>query len=967
MTPFYPPRDAELSAEGLLALGARTACDREPIHLSGAIQPHGFLVTVDPATLEITSASENLAEHVCGLHEALGRPVRDVLGPEVDTLLRTATPSANPHDDLARCVSLPRRGVHEFNDSWDLLLHRSGPSLVLEFELHRAGVDEAFHHKLRDATRRLLNDAGTAQICEHVAEEIHRLTGYDRVMVYRFEADAHGHVVAETKRDDLDSFLGLNYPASDIPRQARLLYLRNWIRVISDVAYEPVPIVAFEDAVPADQLDLSMSVLRSVSPMHLEYMRNMGVRATLTISLIVDGQLWGLIACHHSEPKCLSHSHRLACETLGQLTSVRLKSSEHAEIHERQRKLGIKGAQVLSAMATSEHPAKGAEAAGDALVQLGDADGVILEIDGRRIRYGDVPDAPIIEAMLPAIRAASTADGTPYATSSLAGLEGIGGDADLSGASGALYLPISGRHDGFVLWLRREHLHTVRWGNAEERRGDDGPAGADRPASPHRSFEEWSELVRGRSRDWDRGLIAAVMEFGEAMPEVVLQRSQNRLVRLALHDPLTSLPNRTLLEDKLSEVLDRQTVSGAPVAVMFVDLDGFKTVNDTQGHAAGDELLRLVGRRLNSLVRGRDIVARLGGDEFVVVAETIDERAAEHLAQRIVDAFSAGFVTDKLHAGSVTASVGVAMIEPGTEPAEALRRADSAMYHAKQSGRNRLAKYGDQAAPALDPAAAAQAALHEAIASGQIVPFYQPIFSTAGSEPVLTGFEALARWVHPTRGLLLPDEFIGLAEETGLINDLGACILVAALEQLRAWPDASLTMAVNVSVREIVRPGFAADVVAHLARLGISPDRLCLEVTESQMIGDPAAARDALATLSDVGVGIAIDDFGTGFSSMAYVRNLPTSELKIDRTFVQGLPAEKKDLAVATATVHLAKALGMRTVAEGVETAEQLSALRDLGADRVQGFFLGRPMSAEVVGARDWAVGNQESDERRAA
>jgi EAL domain-containing protein (putative c-di-GMP-specific phosphodiesterase class I) len=300
---------------------------------------------------------------------------------------------------------------------------------------------------------------------------------------------------------------------------------------------------------------------------------------------------------------------------------------------------------------------------------------------------------------------------------------------------------------------------------------------------------------------------------------------------------------------------------------------------------------------------------------------------------------------------SLTLSVGVAVVEVGTDPAEALRQADSAMYHAKRSGHDHVGVYDPSSGTAHSSQRLAADVLGDAITSGEITVHYQPIIALTTDAPIppLVGFEALARWQHPVRGLLEPDEFITVAEDSELINDVGEHVMLQALRQLRTWGDERLTMAINVSVIQLMRPGFASHVVSQLIDLNIAPGRLCLEITESQMMKQPDLALSVLSELHVAGVSIAIDDFGIGFSSLAYVRNVPATLLKIDRLFVSQLPDSAKDVAVIAATVALAHSLGMRTVAEGVETAEQLNKLRTLGTDFAQGYLLGRPVAGPDV------------------
>ena len=965
-----PPRHAELSAEGLADLGGRNNCDREPIHLSGAVQPHGFLLVVDPSPLLVLAASEN-TPRLPPVSPPGGLALEHLLGPEVAAAAAGLAPQGNPHDALPVPVTVQLEDGS--SESFDLLAHLVGSVWVLEFE--RSGGNDVrlsgrLFQRQRDAVRALHVLEDVDEICKLTVEEIRKLTGYDRVMIYRFDDDANGQVVAETRRADLEPYLGLHYPAGDIPRQARVLYLRNWIRVIADVHYQPVPVRALVEGLRPDQLDLGMAALRSVSPVHLQYLRNMGVRATMTISLVADNQLWGMIACHHASPRYISHDQRLACEALGQLVSVRLRAAELVAETRYGQSLGRLTAQVVTAMAAAENPPAGASAASAALLGMVAADGAVVEVDRVRVSAGVVPEPGPLQVLITALAAQAGAGPGPFSTSTLGAVVNLPTGAGSVG--GALYLPLGGRGAGFVLWLRREQAASVSWAGPTSEAvsspvsmvplgavagGDDGDRAEPAPSAlgPRASFAAWREEVRGCSLPWRAAETAAATELAQAMPEVMMHRAQNRLVRMALHDPLTGLPNRTQLQERLVELLSGQRSSSSlslyqhQVGVLFVDVDGFKQVNDSEGHLVGDELLVLAARRIATSLRPQDFVARTGGDEFVVVLPIRETAEAAEVGQRVVEAFRRPLVLDGQSQRAISVSVGVTAVLQGTDPAEAMRQADSAMYHAKQSGRDQLAVYEPATGVPASRRQIAADELREAIAAGHIWPHYQPVVALR-DELALEGFEALARWHHPGRGLVPPDRFIPVAEESGLINPLGDMMLRQALQQLHRWPDPSLSMAVNVSVRQLVRPGYGTEVIAQLGELGIDPARLCLEITESQVMQEPDLALGTLADLAAAQVQIAIDDFGTGFSSMASLRDIPAQVLKIDKLFVQGLPGDRRDVAVVTATIQLAHSLGMRVVAEGVETVEQLELLRELGTDFAQGYLLGQPVpAAEVV------------------
>ncbi|GIU83836.1 MAG: bifunctional diguanylate cyclase/phosphodiesterase [Acidimicrobiales bacterium] len=428
---------------------------------------------------------------------------------------------------------------------------------------------------------------------------------------------------------------------------------------------------------------------------------------------------------------------------------------------------------------------------------------------------------------------------------------------------------------------------------------------------------------------------------------------EEQLAHRALHDELTGLPNRALLLDRLEQALARSRRSGDPVAVLFLDLDRFKNVNDEYGHAAGDDLLAAVAHRLRSVVRPSDTVARLGGDEFVVVCEAVDETKALDLAQRLLATLEDEPFRVARNRLRVTASIGVATaVDPtSTHPEALLRDADAAMYRAKDLGRARIERFDDELRRKTLRRTKLADDLRSAVERGEIVPYYQPIVDIRSGE--ITGVEALARWQHPTRGLLTPGEFMEVAEETGLIVGLGVSILTRACDQLRRWQvefgSRALKVHVNLSARQLAHRSLPTLVETAAENALVEPELLCLEITESVIMEDAERSVEVCHSLKRLGVELAVDDFGTGYSSLAYLKRLPVDVLKIDKAFVEDLTPDSRDSSVAMAIISLAHTLGLRCVAEGVENVEQLTALRGLECDEAQGFLIARPLPAEQL------------------
>ena len=412
------------------------------------------------------------------------------------------------------------------------------------------------------------------------------------------------------------------------------------------------------------------------------------------------------------------------------------------------------------------------------------------------------------------------------------------------------------------------------------------------------------------------------------------------------HDELTGLPNRTLLFDRISRALAHARRSGTPVAVMFIDLDRFKWVNDTFGHGMGDALLRVVGQRLQATLREEDTVARLSGDEFAVLLPHVSgPDGVVTVAEKVRDLFRAPIEIDGERIPT-TASIGIALYPyDGAEPEELVASADAAMYRAKEAGRNTFEIYSTELANRAQERLAVEAALLTAIERGELVLHYQPVFDVATARVVSA--EALVRWQHPEQGLILPGGFVPIAEQSDLVVTLGSAVLAAACRQIAAWSRAGmppLSIAVNVSARQL-RHELADLVASNLRATGIDPSRLVLELTETAAVDDVERVAATLSEVQRMGVRWAIDDFGTGYCSLMYLSRLPVDSLKIDKSFVQSTaPADE---SIVTAIIAMGHGLGLTVVAEGVERVEQLKTLSARGCDRVQGFLLARPLPAD--------------------
>jgi diguanylate cyclase (GGDEF)-like protein len=427
------------------------------------------------------------------------------------------------------------------------------------------------------------------------------------------------------------------------------------------------------------------------------------------------------------------------------------------------------------------------------------------------------------------------------------------------------------------------------------------------------------------------------------------RRAEAEIVHLARHDVLTGLANRAEFNARLEEASRRLKRNGGNLAVMMIDLDRFKAVNDTLGHLAGDQLLSEVARRLQSTVRDTDVLARLGGDEFAIIQEGgADQReGAVALALRIIEAISVPFDLNGQQV-EVGTSIGIALApEDGVEPDELLRRADLALYSVKSSGRNDFCLFRNEMLEIVNTQQSAERELREAIAQRQFELHYQPVVDVKTRE--LRGVETLVRWRHPDKGMIAPDHFIPLAESTGLIVPLGEWILNQACADAANWP-ADVKVAINISAIQFKKGNLFEVILSALVKTGLQPERLELEITETSLLENQDAHLTTIRQLKNLGLSIALDDFGTGFSSINYLTIFPFDKIKIDKSFTKGILSRADCKAVVACSLALAKGLGIVTTVEGIETEEQFEYMRAAGVELAQGYLFGKPVPISEFG-----------------
>jgi len=628
-------------------------CSSEPIRTPGGIQPHGVLLAFDRESRQVVVVSEN-AESFLGLapEAILGQTAEELMGDEAIPGLVLAALGANPRD-----IEIAGR-------AYDAIVHRDGPISFVEFEPHQVDFNERNAASATYAAAdRLAKLTSRTALLERITEEFSALTGFDRVMVYHFHDDGHGEVVAETVVEGMEPYLGLHFPASDIPVQARALYLTKISRAIVSTTNPPVPLLS----TIGPDVDLTHAELRAVSPFHLQFMRNMGQASTVSFSLIYGERLIGMITCANTTERRLPFLVRRNLEVLANQVALQLgAAADIAQLQHRTRAQELRMT-LLGKIVASDDIA-GALLDGDFTVtDVIAADAVAMRLGGETSRTEGAPEVEALDALV-----ADTALGI-YTSALSADRPDLA--AIFPDFAGLLVVKLGDDGD-FLAFFRREVVQTIDW------LGDLAEQNRTEKLSPRLSFSAWRQSVTGRSLPWDDAVTAASVMAAD-VSSALARREESRLATLAMLDPLTGLANRRAL----TEHLDRRRGSHGEVALLFIDLDNFKAVNDTYGHEAGDAVIIETGRRLVEHTRSDDRVVRLGGDEFVVMCENSSRSEAEALALRITEAARQP-IGEQGYA--ITASVGIVTMASNSATAEMLDQADAAMYRAKQLGRDRV-------------------------------------------------------------------------------------------------------------------------------------------------------------------------------------------------------------------------------------------------------------------------------------
>jgi diguanylate cyclase (GGDEF)-like protein len=964
----------EESGEETISQELEQACAEEPIHIIGTIQPHGFVVVADVRSSRILQVSSGIARHWAGLGESsrlLHEPLADWvdgLGADPAALLGSlprVDPMALPlRPRIALGAAAAGRPVSVAGD-FECVGHRADDVAILEWQPLGDSPDQLPSEmqgmvEMSCALVRLRDAHALEAFYRDCVREVARLCEFDRVMLYRFLPDWTGEVIAEQAAGQMQTrFLGLRFPASDIPSQARALYADSKIRVLADVLAAP------DTLLPAllpggEPLDQSHSLLRGFSEVHRTYLKNMGVRATMSLSIVCEGKLWGLIACHHYQPRIppqhVRSTLRQVCELVAGVSAMRIETLAQLESAHDTVSLDQLLVRFHQAVLHEEDTRAVLVRLMPELLTAFQASAFGVRIGALCYVGGRTGSAAAEPEILHEVAALFGDTSLPTGAVQLTDLLTPSGAAlvTLPEAAGLLAVQQAGVSLEICAFTRPEVVREVNWAGAPVKRAVTAQDGRVR-LEPRRSFALWREQIAGTSRPWSAVEVDACGRLLNILSDAYRRHLHKTLEQelrwRAQHDHLTGLINRRSVEESLDQRMDAGHFESA---VMLIDLDHFKMVNDTHGHAAGDRLLQELSRRLGSVIRPSDILSRVGGDEFLLLAEMPlpDPAAALAVADRLHRAVEQPFVV----AGQMVRlglSVGIS-IPPGhgTNSTDLMRRADLALYRAKRSAGTSTVIFDPIMEEGLLGAYELERDLQEAIGKNQLTLVFQPeIDLTTGR---VIGLEALARWNHPDRGAIGPSVFIPIAERSDLIIQIGQWVMRTAIATQAAWRAQSMVtvpVAVNVSMAEVTSGKLVDHIGDRLNEFQMPPECIAVELTESVIMKDPRVAMSVLSGLRRLGIATAIDDFGTGYSSLSYLRQLPLNSLKVDQSFTADLTRDAHSRSLTQAIIRMAEALKMTTIAEGVETGAQLQWLRGHKCGVGQGYLFSQAVPAGAVHA----------------
>jgi diguanylate cyclase (GGDEF)-like protein len=864
----------------------------------------------------------------------------------------------------------------------------------------KSAVKQALNQEdlLNRIAKRIRQSLELQEILSTTVQEVKSLLKTARVKIYRFEPDGSGEVIAESRDGDrLPSLLGLRFPAEDIPPQARAMFIEASQRVLVDVTAQR-KMLNNVDCPETNEIATADIRYLPVDPCHLEYLSNMGVISSLVLPILHQHQLWGLLVAHNVESRRFSERELKVVQLLvdhvsiaiaqsNLLSQARQQASREATLNRISRLLhsSVNIADIKHTVLQVSVEALQGSGGRLYVSAYGNGQTAQLYTCGNQPTLAWLEEKPCWQQLMGLSNTTFIETDAAHQAAvdswNLGASEPVWSKADADDSDftrnqsiprvysitdlyqepqlqslvsvfeptrirSILIVPLHYRqHCVGCLTIFRNEINTeTLWAGRWEQ--------DERNLRPRRSFEAWREIKKGQAQAWSLDDVKLGQSLGTHLYIAVMQKRVEYTIRhQASHDQLTGLPNRLLFYDRLSLALANAQRKGDLLAVMFLDLDRFKLVNDTLGHAAGDQLLQLTAQRLRGCLRQGDTLARWAGDEFTMLFPQLSSTSvAAKIAQKILNVLIEPFNIEQQEL-YIKASIGIAFAPYDGEDAQTLlKNADAAMYQTKQQGKNNYQTYAPNMNVKARERLVLENNLHKAVERDEFLLYYQPQVNLNTGQ--IVGVEALIRWQRDGLGLIAPDQFISLAEETGLIISIGEWVLRTACAQSRTWQLAGLPplrTAVNLSARQFQQGNLVQTIAQVLTQTELEPQYLELEITESIVIQDVDFTISVLQELKKMGIQISIDDFGTGYSSLSSLRYFPVDTLKIDQSFIQNLTTNSSNVAIIKSIIALGHGLNLKVIAEGVETAEQMQFLRSVECDDMQGYFISRPLPPETA------------------
>lgn len=916
-------------------------CKTAQLHKINEIQSYGCMLVIDKRTNFFVACSDNVEAF-------LEKSPDQIMGLPSSTLFKP--------DSLASLSELPSGSdpivSHVMNtDVAGKLLtvsnHSAGSYCIVEIEplqsdkqLHSNGQKTAFIQQLS----RYKTPAETAH---YLMQTVAELIEFDRVLLYKFLPEWHGEVIAEVLKPGVQGYLGLRFPESDVPANARHLYTVSMQRLIAKVSAATSTIVAENDEI---DLDFTWSQLRAVHPVHIQYLKNLGVEASFSLSIVCNGVLWGMLACHNLSPKIISMPLRQTCEEFSYISTLHMSGLLRAETNFRRFEYIKKFSEIRGALHSFPNAYKAINSKITEIRELLNADGIWHRLNGQNYYNGQVPD----EASMSKIEAwLNQFDKNQVMASSKIPKDLAHMTSLVKFASGILYLPFNKKD--FLVFMRQEEVETINWAGKSTSEGEDDFSV--QALTPRHSFETWTDLMQGQSRPWDSmEIIIAEMIQGELVDLI----EKYYLEDLALRDPLTGTANRMMFERKINTAIQHALDEDKQFAVYMIDLDKFKAVNDTFGHATGDELLIKVSQRLIDLLRFDDVVARLGGDEFAAIQMGVKgKNDIDKVASRMVDEMQRPFIIDGQNI-EIGASIGVALCpNDAVSQADLMLGADLALYEVKKGGRNSYKFF--EKSMMLDKAdtESERSKLLNAFERDEIKMVYQPIIDIRSGK--IAGLEAFARWDHPEKGLLLAEEFISNIEQHHLNSVFVEWSIKTVFKHYQQWQIqgiVSIPVSINMHSDQFLSFDIQNTCRALGEELHIGTSWLRIDLDEAALLMDARRVEATMNALAQMGVLCNIDHFGQGLSSPRQFTRLKVNTLKIDGRLLRSGEEDNQTKALLTILKAVSAVMNVPVVATQVENADMLKRAAATGFYLVQGLAVYEPFFMDELGDRLNKIGD---------